>query len=250
MRELSLNVLDIAQNSITAQAGLITIEVIEDTRLNTLAINIIDNGRGMSDEQLMSVRDPFFTTRTTRKVGMGIPLFKLAAEQTGGCFSINSALGKGTSVSAVFKTDSMDFTPLGDMCSTVVMLVTMNTDREFVYRHNRSIAKQSSKLCLISDSLAYNGDYPDGSGLLVHHAECHLVRDYARYGACLCVARDSKHVKPHRAHAGHRLKLLYGKRSGLNRIYHPPVLTYRYKCSGQSAYIRACHDSALLDLIV
>lgn len=135
MRELSLNILDIAQNSIAAEAQLITVEVIEDTRLKTLAVNIIDNGKGMSDEQLMSVRDPFFTTRTTRKVGMGIPLFKLAAEQTGGCFSINSALGKGTSVSAVFKTDSVDFTPLGDMCSTVVMLVTMNTDREFIYRH-------------------------------------------------------------------------------------------------------------------
>lgn len=135
MRELSLNVLDITQNSISAGASLIEIEVIEDTVLRTLAINIIDNGKGMSEEQLMSVRDPFFTTRTTRKVGMGIPLFKLAAEQTGGCFSINSALGKGTSVGAVFKTDSVDFTPLGDMRSTVIMLVTMNLDREFVYRH-------------------------------------------------------------------------------------------------------------------
>lgn len=137
MRELSLNILDIAQNSIAADAQLITVEVIEDTSLNTLAVNIIDNGRGMTEEQLMSVRDPFFTTRTTRKVGMGIPLFKLAAEQTGGCFSVNSALGKGTQVSAVFKTDSIDFTPLGDISSTVVMLVTMNTDREFIYRHKR-----------------------------------------------------------------------------------------------------------------
>ena len=135
MRELSLNVLDIAQNSITAEASLITIGVIEDTALHTLSIDIIDNGRGMSEEQLMSVRDPFFTTRTTRKVGMGIPLFKLAAEQTGGCFSINSALGKGTAVNAVFRTDSVDFTPLGDMCSTVIMLITMNLDRDFVYRH-------------------------------------------------------------------------------------------------------------------
>ncbi|HAQ63048.1 MAG TPA: ATP-binding protein, partial [Ruminococcaceae bacterium] len=79
MRELSLNVLDIAQNSITANASLITVEVIEDTALHTLSIDIIDNGKGMSEEQLLSVRDPFFTTRTTRKVGMGLPLFKLAA---------------------------------------------------------------------------------------------------------------------------------------------------------------------------
>ena len=101
MRELSLKVLDIAQNSITANASLITVEVIEDTVLHTLSIDIIDNGKGMSEEQLLSVRDPFFTTRTTRKVGMGIPLFKLAAEQTGGRFSINSALGKGTVVLAL-----------------------------------------------------------------------------------------------------------------------------------------------------
>ncbi|MBE6827680.1 MAG: sensor histidine kinase [Ruminococcaceae bacterium] len=134
MRELSLNILDVAQNSISAGASLITVEVTEDTELKTLSVNIIDNGSGMTSEQLEKVRDPFYTTRTTRKVGMGIPLFKMAAEQTGGCFSINSAPGKGTEVSAVFKTDSVDFTPLGDMRSTVIMLVTMNTDRDFVYR--------------------------------------------------------------------------------------------------------------------
>lgn len=134
MRELSLNVLDVAQNSITAMASLITVEVEEDRLTDTLTIRIIDNGKGMTKEQLLSVKDPFFTTRTTRKVGMGIPLFKLAAEQTGGYFDISSELGKGTEVTAVFKTDSVDFTPLGDMCSTVVMLITMNTDRDFIYK--------------------------------------------------------------------------------------------------------------------
>lgn len=134
MRELSLNVLDVAQNSITAMASLITVEVEEDRLTDTLTIRIIDNGKGMTKEQLLSVKDPFFTTRTTRKVGMGIPLFKLAAEQTGGYFDITSELGKGTEVTAVFKTDSVDFTPLGDMCSTVVMLITMNTDRDFIYK--------------------------------------------------------------------------------------------------------------------
>ena len=134
MRELSLNVLDVAQNSITAMASLITVEVEEDRLTDTLTIRIIDNGKGMTKEQLLSVKDPFFTTRTTRKVGMGIPLFKLSAEQTGGYFDITSELGKGTEVTAVFKTDSVDFTPLGDMCSTVVMLITMNTDRDFIYK--------------------------------------------------------------------------------------------------------------------
>ncbi len=136
MRELSLNILDIAQNSITAGASLITIEIAEDTSLKTLTIGIYDNGKGMSEEQVKSVIDPFFTTRTTRKVGMGIPLFKMAAEQTGGNLTIKSELGVGTEVRAVFKTDNVDFTPLGDVAATVQMLISMNTDRDFVYRRS------------------------------------------------------------------------------------------------------------------
>ncbi len=136
MRELSLNILDVAQNSITAGASLITIEVNENTVDHTLLIGIYDNGKGMSEEQVRSVIDPFFTTRTTRKVGMGIPLFKMAAEQTGGKLEIKSELGVGTEVRAYFKTDSVDFTPLGDVASTVQMLITMNTDRDFLYKHS------------------------------------------------------------------------------------------------------------------
>lgn len=135
MRELSLNILDIAQNSISAGAPLITIEVSENTTDHTLLIGIYDNGKGMSEEHVKSVIDPFFTTRTTRKVGMGIPLFKMAAEQTGGSLEIKSELGVGTEVKAYFKTDSVDFTPLGDVASTIQMLITMNTDRDFVYKH-------------------------------------------------------------------------------------------------------------------
>ena len=135
MRELSLNILDIAQNSISAGAPLITIEVSENTTDHTLFIGIYDNGKGMSEEQQKSVIDPFFTTRTTRKVGMGIPLFKMAAEQTGGSLEIKSELGVGTEIKANFKTDSVDFTPLGDVASTIQMLITMNTDRDFVYKH-------------------------------------------------------------------------------------------------------------------
>lgn len=134
MRELSLNVLDIAQNSITAGAALIRMEVLENTANHTLTIGIYDDGCGMTEEQVQSVLDPFYTTRTTRKVGMGVPLFKMAAEQTGGSFTITSKVGIGTNVQAVFKTDSVDFTPLGDMASTVVTLISMNTDREFLYR--------------------------------------------------------------------------------------------------------------------
>ncbi len=96
MRELSLNVMDVAQNSVSAGAKLIGIDVLENT--DSLVINIRDDGKGMTPEQVKSVTDPFYTTRTTRDVGLGVPLFKLAAEQTGGSFAISSEPGKGTLV--------------------------------------------------------------------------------------------------------------------------------------------------------
>ena len=103
MRELSLNVLDIVQNSITAKATLIKIELIEDINNDILKINIFDNGKGMTDEQIKSVTDPFYTTRTTRKIGLGIPLFKMAAEMSGGSFKIESTVGVGTKfIPAIF----------------------------------------------------------------------------------------------------------------------------------------------------
>ena len=157
MRELSLNILDIAQNSISAGASLITIEVNENTVEKTLLIGIYDNGCGMSEEQVKSVIDPFFTTRTTRKVGMGIPLFKMAAEQTGGSLEIKSELGVGTEIQANFKTDSVDFTPLGDVASTIQMLITMNTDRDFVYNLK---VNENEFVCDTRELKAILGDVP------------------------------------------------------------------------------------------
>ena len=157
MRELSLNILDIAQNSISAGASLITIEVNENTVEKTLLIGIYDNGCGMSEEQVKSVIDPFFTTRTTRKVGMGIPLFKMAAEQTGGSLEIKSELGVGTEIRANFKTDSVDFTPLGDVASTIQMLITMNTDRDFVYNLK---VNENEFVCDTRELKAILGDVP------------------------------------------------------------------------------------------
>ena len=133
MRELSLNILDIAQNSIAAGASLTEILVEESTVDKTLLIGVFDNGKGMTAEQVKNVLDPFFTTRTTRKVGMGIPLFKLAAEQTGGSLEITSTPGVGTKVKALFKTDSIDFTPLGDVATTIAAIVSMNGDKDFIY---------------------------------------------------------------------------------------------------------------------
>lgn len=136
MRELSLNVMDIAQNSVRAKASVIEIEITEDTEQSTLEIKITDDGCGMSEEQVKSVIDPFFTTRTTRKVGLGIPLFKMAAEQTGGYLDIKSQLGKGTVVTAKFISSHMDMTPLGDINSTISILIRCNPDTNILFTHS------------------------------------------------------------------------------------------------------------------
>ena len=136
MRELSLNVMDIAQNSVTANASLITITVNESDKDDFLDIFIEDNGKGMTKEQVQSVIDPFFTTRKTRKVGLGIPLFKMAAEQTGGYLTIESEVGIGTKVHAHFVKSSVDMTPLGDINSTVKILIQCNPCLDFVFNHS------------------------------------------------------------------------------------------------------------------
>lgn len=135
MRELSLNVMDVAQNSITAGASLIEIRVEEDRQKGELVIFIIDNGKGMSKEQVQRVIDPFYTTRTTRKVGLGVPLFKMEAEMTGGDFSIQSQLGKGTTVRARFVTSHVDMIPLGNINDTILLLVSCNPERDFRFVH-------------------------------------------------------------------------------------------------------------------
>ncbi len=126
MRELSLNVMDIAQNSISAGASLITITVVETRPGDTLSISVEDNGKGMSEETVKKVIDPFYTTRTTRSVGLGVPLFKMEAEMTGGSFTIQSELGVGTNLTAVFKPSSVDMIPLGDINGTVQLLISCN----------------------------------------------------------------------------------------------------------------------------
>ena len=139
MKELSLNILDITENSVKAGATLTSILIDEEN--NTLKLTIDDNGSGMSEEILRGVTDPFYTTRTTRKVGMGLPLLKLAAEQTGGNMTIRSVsieddpLNHGTKVEALFYQDSIDFTPLGDVVSTLCTLIQGHPDTDFYFRH-------------------------------------------------------------------------------------------------------------------
>ncbi len=133
MTELSLNVLDIAQNSIAARASLIKITVSINTKEDTLTIIIWDNGCGMEEDLLNKVVDPFYTSRTTRKVGLGIPFFKYSAEITGGRFHITSEVGNGTTISGIYQLSHIDRMPLGDMVSTIHTLITFNQDIDFIY---------------------------------------------------------------------------------------------------------------------
>lgn len=138
MQEISLNILDLAQNSISAGADLVEISVDESPDDDTLTVTIKDNGRGMSPEQLKAVTDPFYTTRTTRKVGLGVPFFKMAAEMSGGNFSIVSKKGEGTCVRGVFGLSNIDRMPLGDINGTIAMLIYCNPLLDFVYNRSRS----------------------------------------------------------------------------------------------------------------
>ena len=133
MRELSLNVMDVAQNSVRANATVVRISVTESDKEDRLTIVIADNGCGMTQEQVQQVIDPFFTTRTTRKVGLGVPLFKLSAEQTGGSFDIQSEKGVGTTTTASYVKSHVDMTPLGDINDTIKILIQCNPDIDFIY---------------------------------------------------------------------------------------------------------------------
>lgn len=136
MKELSLNILDIAENSVKAKATQIKIFITETDE--KLLLTVSDNGCGMNDKILKSVENPFYTTRTTRKVGMGIPLLKLAAEQTGGSIKIISTTqgeNHGTQIHADFYKNHIDFTPLGDVAATLVTLIQCNPDIDFIFKH-------------------------------------------------------------------------------------------------------------------
>ena len=136
MNDLSLHIMDIIQNSISAGASLIELAVIEDIPSNLLTIVIEDNGRGMSDEQLKKLSDPFFTSRTTRRVGMGIPLFRQSAEQSGGDLVVESVVGEGTKVIATFTYDNIDRPPLGDIANTFILTVSANPQLDFILRYS------------------------------------------------------------------------------------------------------------------
>ena len=136
MKEISLNILDIAENSVKAKASLTEILISEEG--DKLTLTIKDDGCGMDEQTVRSVIDPFYTTRKTRSVGLGIPLLKLACEQTGGTLDITSSVGEddhGTTLRAIFFKNHIDFTPLGDVTSSIVTLIQGHPDTDFLFCH-------------------------------------------------------------------------------------------------------------------
>lgn len=138
MRELSLHILDIVQNSLTAQATLIKISITENYSDDKFIIMIEDNGKGMNEEEIRKVLDPFFTTRTTRKVGLGLSMLQANAQACNGDLHISSKVGCGTKVTAYFQLSHIDRAPLGDIVSTLITLITGFTQVDFVYSHRKN----------------------------------------------------------------------------------------------------------------
>lgn len=136
MKELSLNILDIVENSVRAGADAIKIIINESVASDTYQIIISDNGKGIPGELLDHVTDPFYTTRTTRKIGLGLPLLKYHAELTGGSLKISNNEPKGTIVTADFSFSHIDRQPLGDISGTLMILGAMNDKIDFRYLHN------------------------------------------------------------------------------------------------------------------
>ncbi len=135
MEDLSLHILDVVENSIEANATKIEIKIVEEKSNDLLAVEIKDNGRGMNKETINKVLDPFYTTRTTRRVGMGLSLLAQAARESNGNFKIDSKVGIGTEVKAVFQYSHIDRKPIGDMKNTLITLMISHPEINFVYEH-------------------------------------------------------------------------------------------------------------------
>ncbi len=155
LRELSLHILDIAENSVQAKAKNIDVSVEEDQESDRLRITVKDDGKGMNTERLAQVTDPFFTSRTTRKVGLGIPFLKEAAEACNGFLKIESAEGIGTTLHVEFQRSHLDRMPLGDLESTYLNLLVGYPDVHWILRY-----KMDKKEFVLDDQLIKN-ELPD-----------------------------------------------------------------------------------------
>jgi anti-sigma regulatory factor (Ser/Thr protein kinase) len=157
MQDFSLHVLDLVENSITAGAKQIEIDVQEDTAQDLLCFRITDNGRGMSEEMVRKVLDPFVTTRTTRRVGLGLSLFAQAAKSCNGDLTVDSTVGEGTRLVATFQLSHIDLKPWGSMVHTLITLIVGNPEIDFLYRHRKDNFEYTLDTAEIKSEL---GDVP------------------------------------------------------------------------------------------
>ena len=137
MEDLSLHILDIVENSIAAMAGRIEIRIEENQARDLVTIEIKDDGNGMDEQTLKKALDPFFTTRTTRRVGLGLSLLAQAARDSEGAFDLSSRPGEGTTVNATFRLSHPDCKPMGDIGQTMQVLITAHPEIEFLYEHKK-----------------------------------------------------------------------------------------------------------------
>ncbi len=166
MREIALHILDVAENGITAGAACIHLIVDEARVENLLTIIIEDNGKGVRPERVNTLTDPFVTSRTTRRVGLGLPLLEAAARRCEGDLTIDSQPGKGTRITTTFRYDHIDRAPMGDMTATLITLIMGNTEVDFVYSHRidgnnfdldtREIKKELGPLCMTDPAVMYH----------------------------------------------------------------------------------------------
>lgn len=133
LAELSMHIIDIVQNSISAGAHLIAVNILDDKEKDIIVIEVKDDGRGMDADLIKRVQDPFYTTKSHKKVGLGIPLFKQTAEHCDGSFEITSEPAKGTSIRATFKRSHVDLPPMGNLKDTILTLVVGEPSVDFVF---------------------------------------------------------------------------------------------------------------------
>lgn len=176
LEDLAAHVLDIAENSVRAGATKVDVEVTENEYGDKMTFSVEDNGKGMSADFIAKVTDPFTTTRTTRRVGMGLPFLKQSAELCGGGLEIKSKVGKGTKTTASFALSSVDRPPMGDMPGTVMTLIMGSPKIHWIYKHKTN----SGEFVIDTDELL---EALDGDREMLRTAEVGIwIRDAVKEG--------------------------------------------------------------------
>ncbi len=176
MRELSLHLLDLAENAVTAGARRVSITVEESPAEDRLTIRVADDGRGLPEEKLRRLEDPFVTTRTTRRVGLGLSLLAAAARRAGGGLTVRSTPGEGAEVIAEFRFHHIDRAPLGDVAATIAALIVGYPTVDFVYRHRI----EEREIVLDTRELRAGGEGMDPADPAVADAVARWLRDRLR----------------------------------------------------------------------